>query len=311
MMDGTRPNPNGWVLAYDGQNLGQGGFPLAFATVQTPDINKNNSFGGGLWCGGCGLAAGLDGNGNNYIYVSTADGLFDASKSDYGDSFLKLTTALGLASSFTPSDYANRWNNDLDLGSAGTMLVPDGLLNPPYDHIAIKGEKEPNLWVLDRNNPSAVLQQFAAPNSTKQAMTTPAFWFDGTTPFMYFAQQQEQIYQYKLNCNPICSPASASTSIDVTGWKMGYAATPSVSSNGTTSGTGILWALKGHSPTGTLGLYAFDAENLHTLYQPSTCLMRDKITPSKFSVPTVANGYVFVGAETDIDIFGANPGICN
>ena len=78
---------------------------------------------------------------NNYIYVSTADGLFDASNSNYGDSFLKLDTDLNLASSFTPSDYVNRWNSDLDLGSAGEMLVPDLTLPAPYDHMVIKGDK--------------------------------------------------------------------------------------------------------------------------------------------------------------------------
>ena len=79
---------------------------------------------------------------------------------------------------------------------------------------------------------------------------------------MYVAQQYTQLYQYKLNCSypngPICNPAVSSTSIDPAGTGIGYAATASVSSNGTTASTGIVWAVKG--PTGAnLGLYAFDA----------------------------------------------------
>jgi hypothetical protein len=306
MMDGTSPNPTGWVLGWNGTNLLLGGTPLVFGTVQTPDPNKNNSYGGGIWQGGAGLASGLDANHNNYIYVSTADGAFDTSKSNYGDSFLKLTTEVGLANSFTPSDFLARWNGDLDLGSAGEMLVPDNRLPAPYDHMVIKGDKEPYIWAIDRTNPSPVLQQLAASGS--DAKSTPAFWFDGTNSFIYIAQQYTFLSQYKLsaNCNPapICSPATA-----VTTERVGYAATPSVSSNGNNNNnTGIVWAIA--AAAGPSRLYALDAENLSILYRSADCPNDSVGLPTKFSVPTVANGYVFMGTQTDIDIFGLQPGLC-
>ena len=100
------------------------------------------------------------------------------------------------------------------------MLVPDAVLAAPYGHIAIKGDKEGYLWVLDRTtiggagtgcsancmpctgtNPSGVLQQFTVTGT--DAKTTPAFWSDGTTPFIYVGQHNTQISQYALNCtNP-------------------------------------------------------------------------------------------------------------
>jgi hypothetical protein len=253
MMDGTFPNPSGWVLAYDGGNLQRGGFPLVFAAVQNPD--DHSRFGGGIWQGGAGLAAGLDANQNNNLYVSTGDGQFGASSSSYGDSFLKLNTELQLADYFTPADWDYRWDfkcsppqgNDQDLGSGGEMMVPDGVLQDShYKNIVIKGEKEGNIWVIDRThiggagngcsiacesscgvNPSGVWQQF--PITGTMARSAPAFWSDGTTPFMYIAQQYTQLYQYKLNCaypnGPICSPASATTNVDPTGSQIGYATT--------------------------------------------------------------------------------------
>ena len=254
------------------------------------------------------------------------------SKSDYGDSFLKLDTDLNLSDYFTPADWDYRWDhacapsgNDLDLGSAGEMLVPDGVLQDShYKNIVIKGEKESNLWVIDRTHPGGtgtgcsancqpctgtnnVLQRFPI-SGTKQSRSTPAFWNDGTTPFMYFAQAYTPLNQYKLNCaypnGPICSPASATTSVDI-----GYSATPSVSSHGTTSGTGIVWVI---NAVGGNALFAFDAETLATLYSSNTCLNRDGIgPPTKFSVPTIANGYVFVGTQTDFDIFGTTTASCN
>ena len=311
MMDGTRPNPSGWVLAYDGGNLSLGGFPLVFATVQNFDTHSR--FGGGIWQGGAGLAAGLDANQNSFIYVSTADGQFGASNSNYGDSVLKLNPDLQLSDYFTPADWDYRWDfscnppegNDLDVGSAGEMLVPDGLLQDShYKNIVIKGEKEGNVWVVDRThlggagtgcgscqtscgtNPSGVLQQF--PIAGTMARSAPAFWYDGTTPFMYVAQQYTVLQQYKLNCGypngPICSPAASTSPNDPAATGAGYAATPSVSSNGNlNNGTGIVWALKGQVLNSNYpGLYAFDAENLNTvLFQPSTCPTRDAIGPTR------------------------------
>ena len=243
-----------------------------------------------------------------------------------------------LSGYFTPADSFYRWDhscnngngNDVDLGSAGEMLVPDGVLPDPYKHIVIKGDKEGYIWVIDRTHPGAtgtgcgqscqpcttytnnVLQQVSIAGT--QARSTPAFWYDGTTPFMYVAQQNTDLFQYKLNCGypngPICSPAVSNTSVDPAGTKIGYATTPSVSSNGTTQNTGIVWAVKGPARA-NVGLYAFDAENLNSvLYQPSDCPRRDAIGPAKFSVPTIANGYVFVGTQTDFDIFGATPPAC-
>jgi hypothetical protein len=161
MMDGTKPNPSGWVLAYDGGNLLQGGYPLVFDT--TPNVQVGSAAGGGVWQGGAGLAAGLDANGNNFIYFSTADGAYD-SNNDYGDSFLKLNTELQLPTNpnFTPADWFYRWDHscnnmhgwDLDIGSSGEMLVPDGILTDShYQNIAIKGDKESYIWVIDRTNP--------------------------------------------------------------------------------------------------------------------------------------------------------------
>jgi hypothetical protein len=313
MMDGTFPNPSGWVLAYDGASLTQGGYPLVFVT--TPGVAKGSPAGGGVWQGGAGLAAGLDANQNTYVYLSTADGVFDANNSgnDYGDSFLKLNTELQLAGYFTPSDYVDRWNRDLDFGSAGEMLVPDNTLPQPYDHMVIKGDKEKYIWAIDRTNPSTVLQQLSITNA--DARSTPAFWFDGTKPFIYIAQQYTQLTQYKLattctppNPPPLC-PTGAVTNADPPDL-VGYAATPSVSSNGNqNNGTGIVWALPSKAQNSPL--YAFDAESLNVLYKSMSCPNDHVGPPTPFSVPTVANGYVFMGTQTDFDIFGLNPGPCN
>jgi hypothetical protein len=335
MMDGTNPHPSGWVFAYVALNLTLGGgYPLAFATVQNFDSNDN--FGGGIWQGGGGLAAGLDANSTDYLYLSTADGLFDNTNNNYADSFLKLTTDLQLADYFTPSDSVYRWcnSNDLDYGSGGVMALPaDPNMNQSYQQVAIKADKENFLWVVDRTNPRGYTgascgqgcTQCTNPNNNIQALrfaptvlhghqarSTPAFWDDGTTPILSFAPSYGDLSKYPLNCappnGPLCQPmaTSATDPPDL----LGYAATPSVSSKGTTAGTGIVWAIDSSGTNSPL--YALDAESLAVLYKSHTCRNRDAIgSPTKFSVPTVANGYVFVGTKTDFDIFGPTTVSCN
>jgi hypothetical protein len=133
MMDGTIPNPSGWVFSYHAQDLTASTYPKVFAT--TPGVVGSSSRrGGGIWQGGGGLAAGVDANGTNYLYFSTADGVFDlgnlqSPNTDAGDTFIKLTTDLStLSDYFTPSDAYYRWCNgvnDVDFGSGGVTLIPD------------------------------------------------------------------------------------------------------------------------------------------------------------------------------------------
>jgi hypothetical protein len=60
--------------------------------------------------------------------------------------------------------------------------------------------------------------------------------------------------------------------------------------------------------------FAFDANTLTELYDSTKCPVRDNNGfgyGEKFSVPTVANGYVFVGTQSSLDIFGLNPAACH
>jgi hypothetical protein len=82
--------------------------------------------------------------------------------------------------------------------------------------------------------------------------------------------------------------------------------------NGTTRGyaDGIVWAIESGLAGSPPVLYAFDATNLsNTLYNthkrnPNGSYPDQPGTPTKFSVPTVANGYVYIATRTDFDIYG-------
>ena len=88
----------------------------------------------------------------------------------------------------------------------------------------------------------------------------------------------------------------------------------SVSSNGTTAGSGIVWAIDSTQAEvpGPAVLYAYDAKNILTmLYSSAQNATRDTAgNATKFAVPTVSNGKVYVGTSTEVDVYsllGGNP----
>lgn len=335
MMDGNAPLPNGMVFGYNTADLSAS--PLCFAT--TP--GDSSAAGGGVWQDGAGLAYGSDGT-NNYIYFNTGNGYWDGSTS-FGDSFVKLDPAtLTEVDYFTPSDQYYRdcvnphgVNEDLDFGSGGVMLVPDKEVTG-WPFLAISGEKEGNLWVMNRANPGKFNAGTCSVSGSCVACTaangqapdnqniqtvpiahgTGSAYFANTPAFGKFnvnGKLQEYIYlagiygpltQYQLCAKPalpICSGTGVATK---TGFHFG--ATPVVTSNSASAPApdGIVWAIWGDgsaepiSGTSKIGvLYAFDALTMKQLYSSSGCSTGvDAITvATKFSVPTIANGYVYVG----------------
>jgi hypothetical protein len=82
-----------------------------------------------------------------------------------------------------------------------------------------------------------------------------------------------------------------------------------ISSNGTTAGTAIAWALKtpGNSG-GTITLYAFDALKMTTLYSGAagnwTVGSGASYIAGALVSPLVANGRVYVPTDGSVAVFG-------
>ena len=84
--------------------------------------------------------------------------------------------------------------------------------------------------------------------------------------------------------------------------------TPSVSANGASGG--IVWSLDTGN-NGTNGssllsavLYANDALTMTELYNSSHVAGDDAGGAVKFVVPTIANGRVYIGTATELDVYG-------
>ncbi len=283
---------HGWVLSYNAQTLG-----LQYAFTPTP----NSTF-GGIWQSG--VAPASDGNS---IFLSTGNGGFDANTggSDYGDSILRLTSQLQVADWFTPYNQATLNQYDLDVSSAGSVLLPDQTGN--YPHLMVASGKSGTLYLIDRD---AMGGFHAGSNSQIVGSVPNAF----ASVYGGFAYWNQTVYgagvfrwngaadvpkAFSLQQNQLTLASQATTPYGYPG------ATPSISANGTTHG--ILWAAQTDKyGSGPAILHAYDATNLATeLYNSSQAGSRDQMGVAvKFVVPTIADGRVYVGAHDEVDVFG-------
>jgi hypothetical protein len=232
---------------------------------------------------------------------------------------LKLTTTGSLAASdyFTPDNQLTLQQSDFDLGSGGVVLLPDQATGLPHLMIA-DGKFQGLVFLIDRDNlgqfiggSDNVVQEFQAGQGS---WTTPVFWQNT----MYMAGSGENGTCDALNSYAF-SPSTDSfntTPSSSSGHCFGFpGATPALSSAGLSNG--IVWAMDVHCYTtaqsqcaGPAILFAYDATNLaNELWDSSQAAgSRDQAGPAvKFAVPTVANGKVYVGTRTELDVYGFLP----
>jgi hypothetical protein len=279
----------GWVVGYNASTL-----------AQTGVFNDDPGVGfGGIWMAGGAPAA----DSSNNLYVITGNGNFDGSTL-FGDSFLKLSTASGVSMSsfFAPSDQASLNGSDSDLGSGGAAILVDQP-SAPFPRLLIGGGKEGKLYLLNRDSlggntgtDSGAVQTFSVGNSI---FATPAFWQNT----LYLGPVNDHVKAYSLNTTTgkfATSPSSQGSGIS------GFpGSTPSISSQG--SSNGIVWTIE-NVTGGSSVLHAFDATNLATELWNSATSSNDHAGQSvKFTVPTVANGKVYVGTAGEISVYGLSP----
>jgi hypothetical protein len=289
---------HGWVMGFNASNLAQA--PAVFN--DSPNGSRS-----GIWMGGGAPAV----DSANNLYVITGNGTYDGTtKSDFGDSFLKLSTSSGIAIAdwFTPADQASLEGNDADFGSGGAAILVDQP-SAPVPHLVIGGGKEGTLFLLNRDN-------LGHNNSTNQVVqtlsfgngifATAAFWNNA----LYLAGVGGPVKTFSFNTTTglfNTSPSSHSSN------SFGFpGSTPSVSASGTSGG--IVWAIDNSAygtpccSNGPAVLHAYDATNLGTeLWNSSQGLGNTAGNAVKFTVPTVANGKVYVGTRSEIDVFGLLP----
>lgn len=288
---------HGWVMAYDAHTLAQVGVFNA-----SPDAEKS-----GIWAGDTGPAADKDGN----IFVATGNGTFDAANNgrDYGDSVLKLgwnSGKLDVIDYFTPYNQDSLNRSDKDLGSGGVVLLPD---QPGVQvHALVVIGKGAVIHVINRDTlgkfhaaaDSNARQELAA--APDEAFGAAAYW----NGHVYYQFSQDVLKDFavsngRLSHDPVAR--SATRFVDP-------GSTPTVSANGKKNA--IVWVLSSRgwrSADRAAVLYAYDALNVaHELYNSEQNSGRDHAAlATRFSIPTVINGRVYIGTRSEVDVYGLLP----
>jgi hypothetical protein len=278
---------HGWIIAYRAKDLQQ----VAVLNA-TPNGNQ-----GAFWMGGAAPAADTEGN----LYAVSANGPFDANAGgvDFGDTVLKLSSHLTVIDYFTPFNQMDLDRNDLDFGSSTAVLLPDRVGSPAHPHLLVSAGKEGRIYLIDRDQ----MGRFQARGDTQivqsvEGAVGPLFggpaYFNNT---LYFAGSYDTLKAFSISEAHI-DPVPSSQSSRVFSFE---GAIPVVTANGSSSG--IVWAVEA-SYNGIL--HAYDASNLaHELYNSQIEGWRDQLGSFiPFSVPTVANGRVYVGTSNSVAVYG-------
>ena len=236
---------------------------------------------------------------------------------------------------------AGRCENDEDLGSGGLMILPDNFNGMT---VSVNADKESNIYVINLANMGKYVLSGGSntwgnnvqtasrpggqenyknvhyPQSGQGYWSGPAYWRytnSGTTYYdLYYAATAQNkprnagdapfpIYQYSLGTSgPISSSPGVPTSPSSF---CPYSPTPTISSDGSTANTGILWGIE-HRNSGTSdptpncqgtdlhgALHAFDATHMTELYNSAGSLLYKLAGPTQFDTPTVFQGRVYMG----------------
>ncbi len=311
-------NPSGiggWLFVYDPATL----------QIRTVWSAEPNGKGGGIWMSGTGPLADDAGN----VYLQTANGEFNESRNQYGNSMLKLRLQgdkLDLVDFFTPCNQSYLNHEDLDMGSAAPLLLPGNLI--------IGGGKFGTLYLMNRDHlagyvPAGGIWRPECQNSDRVLQTidvyrghihgAPIYWKgpNGTQWIYVMAEQRS------LEALPFADGRlkTGDTDIKMGAWKPAHQAPAAchkpaknwmpggvlaVSSEADVQGTGIVWALvpangDSNGYRGVKGmLLAYNAEDVTQELWRSQGPDAETDTPDSFGLlarfvpPTVANGKVFV-----------------
>ena len=288
---------HGWLIGYNAGTLAQ-----TFAYNVTP-----NGFGGGIWMSGGGVTADASGN----LYLTSSNGTFDLNTGgiDAGDTIEKLNPAGVLIDYFTPHDQASMATNNLELGSAGPVLVIDQP-TAPFPHLLVAAGKEGTIYVINRDNmghynalnDSQAVQSLVSilPNGAQDTgnFSIPVYY----NGYIYFAAINDTLKAFQMT-NGLLSSGPVSQSAAIYPNRGGSF---SVSASG--GNDGIVWAVQDNNPVPGV-LRAYDATNLsNELYNSSQAGTRDALdVAAKFNIPVVANGKVFVLSSGRLTAFGLLP----
>jgi hypothetical protein len=208
---------------------------------------------------------------------------------------------------FSPVNNTGLDRNDTDLGAGAPVAIPDGYGTAAHPHLLVQGAKDGRLFLLDRDNLGGVAQGAGGTDAALQILGPyrgmwghPAFW-GGNGGYLYTITSGGPLSAFRVTTTPGGLPALALVGATADTW--GYTSgSPVVTSDGTTPGSALVWAVDAPGPTGAgATLRAYDAVPVGGVMN-----LRYSIpigTAAKFSVAATDAGRVYVGTRDGV-VFG-------
>jgi len=268
-----------------------------------------------IWQSGYALAA--DANGDVYFSTGNSD-RFQPSYSalNLPESVVHLSGDLStLVDSFTTFNYFKLDQHDTDMGSGGTLLLPDQPGSIP--HLAVAGGKDGRAFLLNRDQLGGFTR--GGPDNVLQVVNMGSCWcgpayFVGSDGASYvLTGGRNGVTSWQLQTSPAVQlmQASSTGAAAVSGLPDNGGSIPVVSSNGTTPGSGIVWFVQKPStssdndPGTSITLNAYAASDLtQQLVSIPAGAWTHAVNSNANLVPTVANGKVYVASNKQLQIFG-------
>jgi hypothetical protein len=304
---------HGWVLGYDAHTL----TPTAVINVTPNEVTpaKGAPRGAGIWQSGGKPVVDSQG----HLYLMTGNGAFNEnlingfpSQGAYGDSFVKLVIdpsstmqhpningwGLKVVDYFTPFNELQLTNADIDLGSGGPLALPREVGSQHDPNLLVGAGKEGRIYLLDRDNMGKFhpntdhVVQESGPNMVGGIWGSPAYFRDHNGVHrVYFGGVNDHVKAFTIANGKITFPAS-SQSRDIYNYP---GTTPAISAN--KDQNGIVWTMDRRRTM----LRAYDATDLSKELYNSNDVAGDRLPGdvTKFTVPTIADGKVFVVSQSN------------
>jgi len=264
-----------------------------------------------------GRAPVVDDSGFIYVFTGNSFGPNASNGStNFSESVLKLNGSLQVVDWFTPSNWQGLDAADADLASSGPMLIPS-------TNLLAGGGKEGILYILNTNSlghlvsgdTQVVQKQRIVPQ--EHIMSGPVFWPRTAAAggsLIFNSGESDVVKAWGFNGTTITTTPVASAPDFNQGHPGGMTV---LSANGQSNTSGIVWdyvrapaaQTPGHEPMPGI-LRAYNASNVSSrLWTSKDNLDRDDLGLfGKFCVPTVVNGKVYIGTNSNqLVVYGLLP----
>jgi HYDIN/CFA65/VesB-like, Ig-like domain/PQQ-like domain len=277
-------------------------------------VSVRSGDGGGVWQSGVGLSS--DGSGS--ILLTTGNGGAPTAPApgasppaSCGECAIRLHVqsdgTLQPVDFFAPFDAAQLDQFDSDFGSGGVVGLPDQYFGTAStSHLALAVGKEGYVYLLNRDDLGGYQQGAGGGDDVVDrqgpfgaVFGRPGIW-PGDGGYIYVATSCCQngggnldVYQYGLNTSGNPALSEIATSADVFGFGSG---SPVVTSNGTTSGSALVWIIWAANRQGNGGqLRAYDPIPVNG--QPVLRWSASIGNATNYSTPGVGAGRLYVGTR--------------